>query len=541
MSEKYLTKHTSAIETSQSQPIPGREEDMTPNNAGGFTFKADKWTQLERFLVLGTEGGTYYISEQKLTVDNAKNVRKCISEDGARVARIAAEISDLGRAPKNDPAIFVLAMVSKLGDAAARREAFSLFPKICRIGTHLYQFCEYRKHLDAGWGRGMKRAIQSWYLNKTVENITYQLIKYRQRGGWSHRDLLRKSHPPISSGNVARDEVMKWVVDPDKFRGENFPNQLQAFLEVQSLDISKGKKEVERAINLIVDNRLPREALPTEFLNEKAIWEALLQDMPMTALIRNLATLTRVGVIKPLSENVKKVCEQITDEERLKKARVHPLQLLIASRIYEAGQGDRGKHTWEPIPQIVKSLDEAFHLAFQNVEPTGKRLLLGVDISGSMWWGGCTGATQLMPGEGAAVMALATAKVEPNYHIMGFAHEFRNLPIHSNMSLNQTMKVTRDAAFGGTDCALPMIYAKRNKLEVDCFIVYTDSETWSGGVHPMQALRAYRKVMNIPAKLIVVAMESIHHSIADPKDTGSLDIVGFDTSVPRVISDFVRN
>ena len=33
---------------------------------------------------------------------------------------------------------------------------------------------------------------------------------------------------------------------------------------------------------------------------------------------------------------------------------------------------------------------------------------------------------------------------------------------------------------GGTDCAQPMLYAKRKKLAVDVFIVYTDNETWAG-------------------------------------------------------------
>lgn len=49
---------------------------------------------------------------------------------------------------------------------------------------------------------------------------------------------------------------------------------------------------------------------------------------------------------------------------------------------------------------------------------------------------------------------------------------------------------------GGTDCALPMIHAREKKLEVDVFIVYTDSETWYGKVHPCKALKQYRKVRN---------------------------------------------
>jgi 60 kDa SS-A/Ro ribonucleoprotein len=93
---------------------------------------------------------------------------------------------------------------------------------------------------------------------------------------------------------------------------------------------------------------------------------------------------------------------------------------------------------------------------------------------------------------------------------------------------------------GGTDCALPMIWALKNKVEVDAFVVYTDSETWHGKIHPVQALREYRDRMGIPAKLIVVGMVANQFSIADPNDAGMLDVVGFDTASPQLIADFAR-
>jgi hypothetical protein len=92
-----------------------------------------------------------------------------------------------------------------------------------------------------------------------------------------------------------------------------------------------------------------------------------------------------------------------------------------------------------------------------------------------------------------------------------------------------------------TDCAQPMIYALENKLEVDCFSIYTDNETWSGSVHPFQALRAYRERMGIPAKLVVVGMVSTGFTIADPSDAGMLDVVGFDSAAPAIIADFAAN
>jgi 60 kDa SS-A/Ro ribonucleoprotein len=93
---------------------------------------------------------------------------------------------------------------------------------------------------------------------------------------------------------------------------------------------------------------------------------------------------------------------------------------------------------------------------------------------------------------------------------------------------------------GGTDCALPMVWALRNRVEVDTFQVYTDNETWHGAVHPHQALREYREKMGIDARLVVVAMTAGGASIADPSDPRQLDVSGFDASVPNLLSDFSR-
>jgi 60 kDa SS-A/Ro ribonucleoprotein len=85
-----------------------------------------------------------------------------------------------------------------------------------------------------------------------------------------------------------------------------------------------------------------------------------------------------------------------------------------------------------------------------------------------------------------------------------------------------------------------MLYATANKIEADVFVVYTDSETWAGKVHPVQALKEYRQKMGIPAKLIVCGMVANNFTIADPTDSGMLDVVGFDTSAPSVMADFAR-
>jgi len=85
-----------------------------------------------------------------------------------------------------------------------------------------------------------------------------------------------------------------------------------------------------------------------------------------------------------------------------------------------------------------------------------------------------------------------------------------------------------------------MLYAQAQGLEVDTFVIYTDSETWAGDVHPAQALRDYRRASGIDARLVVVGMVSNGFSIADPADAGMLDVVGFDTATPQLVADFAR-
>ena len=86
--------------------------------------------------------------------------------------------------------------------------------------------------------------------------------------------------------------------------------------------------------------------------------------------------------------------------------------------------------------------------------------------------------------------------------------------------LSDAIKAVSDLPFGGTDCALPTLYALDKKLSVDTFIVYTDNETWAGQIHPHEALRRYRERTGIDAKLIVVGMTATRFSIADPSVRG---------------------
>jgi len=584
-----MTNHFNTRETPQSKPIPGREADMKENSAGGFSFKVDCWTRLQRFLILGSEGGSYYASEQKLTEQNAKCVLECLQKDGKRTVDLIVDVSDNGRAVKNTPALFALAMACKLaGDDKTKAYAYKAVSKVARIGTHLFQFTEAIKAFG-GFSSGFQRAVGRWYLDRNPQSLALQVVKYQAREGWSHADLLRLAKPKVDAAS-AHGVALGWATgkvvykNGEWIRMESYlqepgnpksmkwregaaielPEEIQlleAFEQAKSigLDGNPTKDRTGLIVNLISDYRLPREAIPTQYLNEVAVWDALLDNgghgMPMTAMIRNLPKMTSLGLLTQTSAASKAIVARLKDEDALRKARVHPLSILVAMRTYGSGHGVRGSLTWSPVRKIVDGLDAAFYKAFKTVDPTGKRWLLALDVSGSMS-AGISGLPGINCREASTAMAMVTAAVEEDTHIVGFTSGGSNhfsyagtrsmwggdgvseLDLSPRRRLDDNVNYVSRLGFGGTDCALPMIYALERGIEVDVFAVYTDSETWAGQIQPVQALQRYRKATGIPAKLIVLGMASNGFSIADPKDAGMLDLVGMDTSAPAIMSEF---
>jgi 60 kDa SS-A/Ro ribonucleoprotein len=243
--------------------------------------------------------------------------------------------------------------------------------------------------------------------------------------------------------------------------------------------------------------------------------------------------------LKPGSEATRLVVSRLRDQARIRKARLHPVKLLAALVTYRQGRGMRAKgEGWEPVAAIVDALNDAFYLAFGNVEPSGKRLVLALDVSGSMGSGWVAGVPGLTPMLASAAMALVTAATEQDYELVAFSHQMVPVTISPKQRLDDVIKAMTRIPMGATDCALPMLWAQQRKLDADAFMVLTDSETWYGNVHPAQALRQYRETRGIPAKLMVVGMVANRFSIADPRDAGMLDVVGFDTAVPQLLADF---
>lgn len=540
---------TSKKKTAQSQAIPGREAEMEKNNAGGYTFLSNDWDQLLRFLIIGSIGGTYYVTQNKLTLDNTSHIKGLVKEDGIRVVNEVVRVSDEGLALRNDPALFVLAICAADGNIDVRQHALENLPKVARTATHLFTFISYVKEMR-GWGRALKNAVANWYQKRKAPSLAYQIVKYRNREGFTHRDVLRLTKPKPKDDEhdfLYGYAANKVVFDDGKFIKSEKDAKDTVIQLPAGLDIIKGVELIKQeglsrtqVVNLISDYNLTHEMIPNEYKGEPVVWEALLERMPLTAMIRNLGKMTSIGLLKPMSNASKLVVNKLRDQEYLQKSRVHPIAVLIALKVYANGAGIKGSLAWNPVQTINDALEGGFYKAFKNVEPTGKNTLLALDVSGSMGWNDVMGINFMKCSELTAAMALVTANVEPNYMIFGFSDRFKALDISASDSLIDATRKVANRTFGRTDCALPMEYAKQQKLDVDSFFIYTDNETWAGRIQPSQALIAYRKKSGNDAKLAVIAAAATRFTIADPKDPGMLDVCGFSSDTPKVLSEFSK-
>jgi 60 kDa SS-A/Ro ribonucleoprotein len=539
MAKKYLTTARAVKATPQSKPVPGREKEMHKNNAGGYSFSISPFKMLERFLILGCEGGSYYSTEKQMFAKNTKALHECIRLDPKATVDMIVDISTNGRAPSNEPAIYALAICAH--DTRAKRyvDGGTLY-KVCRIGTHLFSFMEYYDNSGTGYGRAIRRAISEWYTSRNSDKLAFQLMKYKQRNGWSHKDVFMLAHPSFDINDPVSMNVVRYAI------GKPFDADYLVGLADCDYRMSKATN-VDEVIMLINAYKAPRELVPTEYINDRRVWEALLPNMGAEAMVRNLGNMSKNGVFAS-SDNAKFVAQKLSDPVWIKSNRIHPIKSLVGYLQYSAGHGLRGSSTWEVNTVVRDAVEGAFYLGFDAIVPTNKSYMFTMDVSGSMSMGDVAGVFGLTPCMASAALALVTLNTEKDVKLTCFSDTVKWLNIPKSSTIREAMRIAQANNYGGTDATLPFEFATRNKIDVDAFIMTTDGESWMNSYfygaqrtqrHPYQALNEYRQRVGHDVKLVTIAMVANESSIGDQLDESALDCVGFDTAVPTLISNFV--
>jgi 60 kDa SS-A/Ro ribonucleoprotein len=547
------------IATPDSQKIPGRPG-MVRNAAGGYVWEKNSWDRLADFNILGTTGGTFYLDERKLTLRNTELVLAAAQEDGARAVRIAAGIntSRPPKAPGTKPQLFTLAAVMAMGDAdaklAARRLAVEGENPMLRTTDQLTDFAGYFKQLHGkqtpqgaglSTGQSVLRLLRGYFLNPDVEQVTWRALKARQRKtpsgeNMSLRDVLRIAHPKADSaeraalfgwlaGNVSDDAAREMLPAVDKY--------LRAQAVTKAAD----------AIAVVNELKVPWEFLPSGVLDDPRVWDALVDTVGLTALLRNLARMSRIGTFDAIGNGaVHRAINRLVDPGAVVRARIHPMQVWLAQRVYMSGQsahkGGRVMKTlnWAPNPRITDALGTMWENSFGAVVPTGKRHLVVIDSSGSMTWDMVT-ANGSEVGNAYTVantMALILARTEPETVVINADTSVHPSQITPATQLKEIPHML--ASGGGTALAAGFEWAAHQRLNVDGVVLFSDMETWAGQMHSAQAWKQYQRQVNPDARAVFATLVPTGHTIADPGDESALNVVGVNASLPQIVAGWVR-
>lgn len=522
-----MTYTDTILNNPQTEPILGRT-DMVENNAGGYVFKASDKELLNRFLLLGTAENTYYCGKDKLTKEFATEIIRMIEEDPIAVfIEVSFSISER-KAMKPDAGIFVMALLATYGTPSVKKSVYETIHVFCHTGTHLFLFVDSVNKLR-GWSRGLRNGVSKWYSTKSLDTLAYQVVKYRNRHGFTHRDVLRLAHPSIKTATQHHNDLYKYLVGKSNpFETGN--TLIHTFETLQAATNAEGILEILKHYAGIQGPHISWEMIPTEFLNNKEVLSYLLPIMPVHALLRNLNRYSYNGMTVGMSDTVLEIVRKLTMSE----INVHPMTIINTLITYKSGKGVKGNKVWDVNSHIVDALVSAYEISLNSVPKTDKRILVAVDVSGSM--SSDVGGLEIEAYKIANTLAYTILRTNPLSDAIWFTSNILPCAIRRTSSLTEVLDMVSDG--GGTDCSLAFEHALTTGHTYDAIIILTDSETWAGPVHGLKLLEEYKKKINKDVKVIEIAMVSNPYT-GLPDDKNLLRIVGFDSNVPELVNKFV--
>ncbi|XP_053738980.1 60 kDa SS-A/Ro ribonucleoprotein isoform X1 [Synchiropus splendidus] len=470
-------------------------------NASGdaCSWEINDKVRLCRFLCYGSEQKKYTAGDEgRISVENAEALQSLLQAgQGSEVVEEIKRFAQDGRASRFEPCFFALALCSQHCELKTRQAAFKALKEICHDPAHLFTFINFKTQLKEGmkcgiWGRALRQAVSDWYNEQDAVILAAAMTKCKQREGWSHRDVLRLSHtkPVHEAIAVLSKYVTKGWVEVqraynDKENSEEVAKVL-AYLEV--VEKVKHSYDETEVVALIEEHKLEREMLLTDHLKSKQVWHALLKEMPLQSIVKALGKIAVNKVLEPESPETRALCDRIQSDTEVRKSKLHPFSLLVATEKYKKGQGYQGKTKWKPDSDILKALDSAFYKSFLNVNPVGKRFVVAVDVSSSM--SRILKGTSIITPVAAAAVAMVPAK--------------------------------------STDCTLPVTWATENKEAVDVFIVLTNNAFWPFCSSPVESLRKHRQTTGSTSKLVICDLTASASTMEDIDDRGLMNLCGFD-------------
>ncbi|MFD2611283.1 TROVE domain-containing protein [Paenibacillus gansuensis] len=453
--------------------------------------------QYVQTLMTNTMSNTFY-ADQKELLEDAEQLHREMAENNPTFMAKAIVYARNEGFMRLQP-LFGLAVLS-----GVRPDLFAaIFLQVVRIPSDLADFQMILNGLGRGeGGRAVKRQV-----NRFLSGVSeYWAIKYNGRGrGYNLGDAIATAHP--KPADLKQQALYRYL------RGQEA--NLTLLPQVEALENQKQAGTEAEQLEWIHRGKLPYETVTGAIQPTKAVWEALLYQMPTFALLRHLNALLRAGVLDE-KRNLDYAVSRLTDAEALRKAKILPFRFATAFHQVEN-------------PVLKDALREAVELTFGNLPELGENTAIFLDISGSM--------------EGryleiGAVFALALyKKTQGNSLFWLFDDDVLDaMPSRYDSILTQAARIhTR----GGTDTGAPVRELTRLRRKVDQIIIITDEQQNAGSPF-YEELSRYRAKVNPEVKAFIVDIAPYRHAMVPSRDTRTFYIYGWSDTVLSYIAQTVQ-
>ncbi len=534
-----------------SRLLHAQQHRYVTNYAGGAVH-AVSWSQLfDRFITLGTTGGTFYATEQRLQEDIAPELLTGYVQAGpSAIMELAARIPTL---PLLRPSLLLTALALVAGSNEMKHAVVQHIHQLAPTLSHLLTVVSYYNTLRLNsysdvhsdrkrvpHGRSWRRAVSAWLTRRDAQSLAYQMLKYKRRDGVSVSQLLRYAHPkPPTDTHSALFHwaLYGWPSVGDEPHPDHVLRLVWAVERLHRLHPT----DVATAVDLIATYRMVREMVPTSFLQHRSVWAALVPFMPIHALLRSIVSLSRIGVFSDQATRphvLAMVERRLTDEEVLRS--VHPLHIYLALTTYKAGYSAVTREHWSVDTDLVRILTNSLDRSFAKGNPSNKRIVVALDISGSMrrTYDNAQVSSYVPIHIGALLLAYIL-RIEP--YATAYLFTDRTFDYHGTTHRGVMDTITYVCSYpsGNTDISSPLFRAMQDVPDADAVVLITDNETWKNKQPIHVVMDRYRAITKKPTKLIVIGLTATRYTVADPNDPYAYNIAGFSTTVPDVLSSLL--
>ena len=470
-------------------------KEHTTNHEGFSAFVRPCREQYVQMLLTNTMNNTFYATQQDL-VDGAREMhRNAADEDPFFMAKALVYARTEGFM-RLQP-IYGLAVLSE----ASPSLFVQAFPSIIRIVADLADFFTILESMGRGQGGRAVKRMAADFLNRSDE---YAAIKYGGSGrGFSFGDLVRVVHPKPKD---AKQETLFRYARGGYKSAEEIPEDLPAACAIERL----ANVDTVEQVQLIRKHRLAHNVVSGKVSKmTREIWEALLPDMPLFALLRHLATFERHQIVDDWRDFLEK---RITDGPAIRRAKILPFRFLKA-------------HGEIKTPWLRDALKTAVENSIGALPDMPGKTGILLDVSGSM-------AGEYLQTGGVLAFALFK-KTNGETQFLTFndcLHDPRPSLTDSIIGQAERLKGT-----DGTDTGIGIRYWTKEKEHLDNIIIITD-EQQNTGTPFTEALKEYRQSVNPETVAFVIDVAPYKGRMIAPNDEKTYYAYGWSDAVLRYVA-----